>query len=49
MKQYDYLVVGAGLFGSVFAYKAQKADKGVWLLINVLMLVVMCIVRILRV
>ena len=27
MKQYDYLVVGAGLFGSVFAYKAQKADK----------------------
>ena len=26
---YDYLVVGAGLFGSVFAYEAQKAGKKV--------------------
>lgn len=29
MKQYDYLVVGAGLFGSVFANAAHKAGKSV--------------------
>jgi UDP-galactopyranose mutase len=29
MIQYDYLVVGSGLFGSVFAYKAQQAGKKV--------------------
>lgn len=27
MKQYDYLIVGAGLFGSMFAYRAYKAGK----------------------
>ena len=27
MKQYDYLIVGAGLFGSTFAYRANKAGK----------------------
>lgn len=27
MKQYDYLIVGAGLFGSVFAWKARQAGK----------------------
>ncbi len=27
MKQYDYLIVGAGLFGSVFAYEAKKAGR----------------------
>ena len=27
MKQYDYLIVGAGLFGSVFAWKAKQAGK----------------------
>ena len=27
MKQYDYLIVGAGLFGAVFAYEAKKAGK----------------------
>ena len=27
MKKYDYLVVGAGLFGAVFAHEAQKAGK----------------------
>jgi UDP-galactopyranose mutase len=27
MKEYDYLIVGAGLFGSTFAYKAAKAGK----------------------
>ena len=26
---YDYLVVGAGLFGSVFAHEAAKAGKKV--------------------
>lgn len=29
MKQYDYLVVGAGLFGAVFAHEAAKAGKRV--------------------
>lgn len=27
MKKYDYLIVGAGLFGSVFAYEAAKKNK----------------------
>ena len=27
MKQYDYIIVGSGLFGSVFAYKAHQAGK----------------------
>lgn len=27
MKQYDYLIVGAGLFGSVFAHEAKQAGK----------------------
>lgn len=27
MKQYDYLIVGAGLFGAVFAYEANKKGK----------------------
>lgn len=27
MKHYDYLIVGSGLFGAMFAYKAQKAGK----------------------
>ncbi|WP_195964910.1 UDP-galactopyranose mutase [Clostridium cuniculi] len=27
MKRYDYLIVGAGLFGSVFAYEANKRGK----------------------
>ena len=26
-KKYDYLIVGAGLFGATFAYKAKKAGK----------------------
>lgn len=29
MKKYDYLVVGAGLYGSVFAYRAKQAGKKV--------------------
>ena len=27
MKEYDYLIIGAGLYGSVFAYKAKQAGK----------------------
>lgn len=27
MKKYDYLIVGAGLFGSTFAYEANKSGK----------------------
>ena len=27
MKQYDYLIVGAGLFGATFAYRANQAGK----------------------
>ena len=27
MKKYDYLIVGAGLFGCVFAHEAKKAGK----------------------
>ena len=29
MKQYDYLIVGAGLFGAVFAHEAKEAGKKV--------------------
>lgn len=29
MKKYDYLIVGAGLFGAVFAYEAKKKGKKV--------------------
>ena len=25
--KYDYLIVGAGLFGAIFAYEAKKAGK----------------------
>lgn len=27
MRKYDYLIVGAGLFGSIFAYEANKKEK----------------------
>ena len=27
--KYDYLIVGAGLFGSIFAHEAKKAGKKV--------------------
>ena len=27
MKKYDYLIVGTGLFGSIFAYEANKREK----------------------
>ena len=27
MKKYDYLIVGSGLFGATFAYRAKQAGK----------------------
>ena len=32
MKHYDYLVVGAGLFGATFAYEAKKREERKYLL-----------------
>ncbi|MGL5635289.1 MAG: NAD(P)-binding protein, partial [Bacteroidales bacterium] len=29
MQRYDYLIVGAGLFGAMFAYKAMQVGKSV--------------------
>lgn len=30
MERYDYLIVGAGLFGAVFAHEAKLAGNVVW-------------------
>ncbi len=30
MKKYDYLVVGSGLYGAVFAHEARKAENPFW-------------------
>ena len=30
MKKYDYLIVGSGLYGAVFAQQAQKKGKDVY-------------------
>ena len=30
MKEFDYLIVGAGLFGAVFAHEAKQAESAVW-------------------
>ena len=30
MKQYDYLIVGAGLFGAVFAHEAKKGAANIF-------------------
>ena len=48
-KKYDYLIVGAGLYGSVFAYKAQRNGKNVCLLTNVHTMEEIFIAKILRV
>lgn len=45
---YDYLVVGAGLYGAVFAHEALKKGKGFWLLIRELILLEIFILRKLR-
>ena len=36
MKPYDYLVVGAGLYGAVFAQKAREKDKRVLVIEKIL-------------
>ena len=33
-KKYDYLVVGAGLYGAVFAHEAKEAGKSVLVIDN---------------
>lgn len=44
--KYDYLIVGAGLFGAVFAHEAKKkGKKRVWLLISVTILQVIFTAR----
>ena len=30
MKKYDYLVVGTGLYGAVFAHEAGKRENPFW-------------------
>ena len=39
MNNYDYLVVGAGLFGATFAYEAAKRGKRVKVLIFSILLI----------
>ena len=34
---YDYLIVGAGLFGAVFAHEAKREERNVWSLIREIM------------
>ena len=29
LKEYDYLVVGSGLYGAIFAYEAKRRNKKV--------------------
>jgi UDP-galactopyranose mutase len=36
-KEYDYIIVGSGLFGSVFAHEMHIRGKNVWLLKNAVM------------
>lgn len=31
MAKFDYLIVGSGLFGAVFAHEAKKKGRNVWL------------------
>lgn len=38
MSNYDYLVVGSGLFGAIFAHEAAKKGKKLKLLKNVIIL-----------
>ena len=32
MKKYDYLIVGSGLYGATFAYRAKKENKNILVL-----------------
>ena len=42
MNHYDYLIVGAGLFGAVFAHEAKKVGKVSLLLRNGIILQATC-------
>lgn len=48
MPHYDYLIVGSGLYGTTFAYKAKQAGKKVLVIENVFISVAMYIVSPLR-
>ena len=48
-RRYDYLVVGAGLFGATFAYRPNKLVSGALSLTSVPILEVISIVKILKV
>ena len=37
--KYDYLVVGSGLYGAIFAHEAKKNGKRVLVIIGAIMLV----------
>ncbi len=43
--KYDYLIVGSGLFGSIFAYEAIRKERHVSLLIKEVMLVEIFILK----
>ena len=44
--KYDYLVVGAGPFGAVFAHEAHKRGKSVLVIDRRIILQVICIVKV---
>lgn len=46
MKQYDYLIVGSGLFGSTFACMAKRQGKKCLVMISVHSWVAIFIVKI---
>ena len=48
MNHYDYLIVGSGLFGATFAYRAKQAGKTCLVIDKRPHLVAMSIVRILK-
>lgn len=46
--KYDYLVVGSGLYGAVFAHEAKKKERLVWSSTNVRISVEIFTVKILK-
>lgn len=49
VKQYDYLIVGAGLFGVILLVKQRKEENVVWCLISENIVVEIFIAKILKV
>lgn len=43
--KYDYLIVGSGLYGAVFAHEAKKAGKSVLVIDKRPNIAVMCILE----